>query len=72
LVFDERGPIDNPLRFPDECVRHKTLDVIGDLTLAPFDIFGKITAFRSGHQLNAELVRTLMARCHSSPLLKSA
>lgn len=72
LVFDERGPIENPLRFPDECVRHKTLDVIGDLALAPFDIVGRITAYRSGHQLNAELVRSLLARSHSSPLLKSA
>ncbi len=73
LVFDEQGPIENQLRFKDECVRHKTLDVIGDLTLAPFDIVGKITVFRGGHQLNAELVRQLLAACQASPpLLKSA
>lgn len=73
LVFDESGPIENELRFPDECVRHKALDVIGDLTLAPYDIVGKITAYRSGHQLNADLIRRLMAQCPvAHTLLKSA
>ena len=43
LVFDERGPIDNPLRFPDECVRHKMLDMAGDLALAGCDLIGRFT-----------------------------
>ena len=60
LVFDERGPVGNQLRFPDECVRHKTLDLVGDLALAGCDIQGRITAFRSGHRLNAELVQELL------------
>jgi UDP-3-O-acyl N-acetylglucosamine deacetylase len=60
LVFDDEGPIDNELRFPDECVRHKTLDLVGDLALAGCDIVGHITAHRSGHRLNAELVRVLL------------
>src|SRR5690606_4262530 len=34
LIFDEGGPIHNPLRYPDECVRHKVLDAVGDLALA--------------------------------------
>ena len=34
LVFDDDGPIDNRLRFPNECARHKALDVLGDLALA--------------------------------------
>ena len=73
LVFGDHGPLENQLRFTDECVRHKTLDMIGDLTLAPYDIVGKITAFRGGHQLNAELVRQLLTHCQAaSPLLKSA
>ncbi len=61
LVFDEAGPIDNELRYRDECARHKVLDVVGDLALAGCDIVGSIFAHRSGHRLNAELVRVLLA-----------
>ena len=60
LVFDNEGPMDNELRFPNECVRHKALDVIGDLSLAGCDVVGHIVAHRSGHRLNAELVRALL------------
>lgn len=60
LVFDERGPVMNTLRFPDECARHKLLDMVGDFALSGFDICGRITAHRSGHRLNAELVRQLL------------
>jgi len=61
LVFDENGPIQNSLRFDNECARHKALDVIGDFALAPFDIVGTFTAFRSGHKLNAEMVESLLS-----------
>jgi UDP-3-O-acyl N-acetylglucosamine deacetylase len=60
LVFDDRGPIENELRFENECVRHKTLDLLGDLALAGCDLVGRITAHRSGHRQNAELVRMLL------------
>ena len=60
LVFDADGPIDNELRFRDECVRHKALDLVGDLSLAGCDLVGHFVAFRSGHRLNAELVRILL------------
>lgn len=60
LVFDDRGPVGNTLRFANECARHKTLDLVGDLALAGCDLDGKFTAFRSGHRLNAELVRALL------------
>lgn len=49
-----------PLRFPDEYVRHKVLDMLGDLYLAPFEWTGKITAFRSGHKLNRMMARELV------------
>ncbi len=62
LVFDDGGLIDNVERFPDECVRHKLLDMVGDLALAGCDFAGRISACRSGHRLNAELVQTLLAR----------
>ena len=61
LVFDQTGPIDNDLRFPDECVRHKLLDMVGDLALAGCQLVGRFRAYRSGHRLNAEIVRALLA-----------
>jgi UDP-3-O-acyl-N-acetylglucosamine deacetylase len=48
-----------PLRFPDEFARHKVLDLLGDLYLAPFEWTGKVTAFRSGHRLNRAMARKL-------------
>ncbi len=60
LIFDENGPIENTLRCEDECVRHKTLDLLGDLALAGCDLIGRFTAHRSGHRLNAELVNVLL------------
>ncbi len=60
LVFDANGPVENELRFRDECVRHKALDLIGDLALAGCDLVGHFIAHRSGHRLNAELVRALL------------
>ena len=61
LVFGPEGPIHNTLRFPDECARHKVLDMVGDLALLGRDLLGHVTASRSGHQLNARLVRALLA-----------
>jgi UDP-3-O-acyl N-acetylglucosamine deacetylase len=61
LVFDRRGPIENTLRFADECVRHKSLDLVGDLALAGCDLVGCFVACRSGHSQNAQLVRALLA-----------
>ena len=60
LVFGPEGVIDNELRFENECVRHKALDVVGDLAVAGFDIAGRIIAHKSGHQLNGLFVRKLV------------
>ena len=60
VVFGKDGPIDNALRFPDECVRHKILDLIGDLSLLGRPIVGRILARRSGHSLNHAFVRALL------------
>ena len=62
LVFDEDGPVNNTLRFKDECARHKTLDMIGDLALAGADLHGEFEAYRTGHRLNAELVRQILGQ----------
>ncbi|HWE37210.1 MAG TPA: UDP-3-O-acyl-N-acetylglucosamine deacetylase [Isosphaeraceae bacterium] len=67
LIFGRDGVIDNALRFPDECVRHKILDLVGDLALAGRDLRGHVVAHRSGHALNAELVRALLAAAAEGP-----
>lgn len=56
LVINSDGPIKNSFRFPDECVRHKVVDLIGDLRLAGRPIVGRIVAYKSGHTLNQKLV----------------
>jgi len=63
LVFDADGPVDNELRYQDECVRHKVLDFVGDMALGGCDLVGHFVAHRSGHRLNAELVKVLLAEC---------
>ena len=70
LVFSPHGPIDNQLRFPDECVRHKLLDMVGDLALAGCDLVGRFVAYRSGHRLNAELVRAILDQGEAQQGLK--
>lgn len=59
IVFDKQGPVNNRLRYPDECARHKLLDLVGDLALTGIDVVGRITAHRGGHQLNGELAAAL-------------
>jgi UDP-3-O-[3-hydroxymyristoyl] N-acetylglucosamine deacetylase len=49
------------LRFPDEFVRHKILDAIGDLALLGMPVIGHFTAVMSGHSLNHQLVRKALA-----------
>src|SRR3954447_25535895 len=61
-----------PLRFPDEFVRHKILDIIGDLALFGQRIRGHVIAIKPGHGANAELVRALTREfARSAPLLES-
>ena len=62
LVFGREGPIGNKLRFPDECVRHKILDLLGDLMLLGQFLIGRVIARKSGHSLNHALVRALLER----------
>lgn len=59
LIFGAGGVIENALRVPDECARHKLLDCIGDFALLGCDLCGTVEASRSGHRLNAELLRRL-------------
>ena len=78
-VVVDRARILNPagLRSPDEFVRHKLLDAVGDLALAGAPLVGRFVAHRSGHTLNNKLLRALFAdrsswRETSSPALSVA
>ncbi len=59
LVIGKNGPIKNKFRFPDEPIRHKVLDLIGDLYLLGLPLKGHVVAIKSGHKLNMKLVGLL-------------
>ncbi len=62
-VCFERESVMNPggLRFPDECCRHKALDLIGDLALIGKPLLGHVIAERAGHAMHAALVARIMS-----------
>ncbi len=62
IVLDEASVM-NPegLRYPDEFVRHKVLDAIGDFALSPIPIIGSVTLVKAGHELHAELVQSIFS-----------
>lgn len=59
LVVGPDGPINNKLRWPDEYVRHKILDLVGDLAILGAALRAKVIAVGSGHGTNASLVRRI-------------
>jgi UDP-3-O-acyl N-acetylglucosamine deacetylase len=61
LVIGPNGPINNRFRHGNELVRHKILDIVGDLSLLGADLCGHVVAYRSGHPLNIELLQALTA-----------
>ncbi len=60
IVLGTKGPENGPLRFSDEYVRHKILDLIGDLALAGHRIEGHVVAERAGHAMHTALVSRLL------------
>jgi UDP-3-O-[3-hydroxymyristoyl] N-acetylglucosamine deacetylase len=62
VCFNSEGPL-NPdgLRAPDECCRHKALDLIGDLALLGRPLLGHVIAERAGHAMHAALVARIMS-----------
>lgn len=60
IILTRDGVQNGPLRFPDEFVRHKVLDLIGDLALAGRYILGHVAAERAGHAMHTALVSRLM------------
>jgi UDP-3-O-[3-hydroxymyristoyl] N-acetylglucosamine deacetylase/3-hydroxyacyl-[acyl-carrier-protein] dehydratase len=59
LVVGINGVVNNTLRFPNECIRHKVLDLIGDLYLVGCPIKAHVIALRSGHSLNLKLTKKI-------------
>lgn len=61
IVLTEEGMLnETPLRFADEFVRHKVLDIIGDLALLGMPVRGRFTAEKSGHAIHAQLMSKLL------------
>jgi UDP-3-O-[3-hydroxymyristoyl] N-acetylglucosamine deacetylase len=60
IILTAQGVQNGPLRFPDEFVRHKVLDLIGDLALAGRRIQGRVIAERAGHAMHTALVQRLL------------
>lgn len=59
LVLDGDTVVENELRFPDECLRHKVMDLVGDLALVGRRLSMHILARQSGHALNVEFARRI-------------
>lgn len=59
IIGPDGSPVDNAFRFSNECARHKTLDLIGDLALAGVELVGRFTSFRGGHNLNGRMAKQL-------------
>lgn len=62
IVLDDDGIInEDGLRYPNEFVRHKILDAIGDLYIIGHPILGEFSAYKSGHHLNNQLIRAILS-----------
>ena len=63
VVLDDRGVL-NPggLRFPEECVRHKILDAVGDMALLGLPLLGHLEVGRGSHELHYSFLQLLMSR----------
>jgi UDP-3-O-[3-hydroxymyristoyl] N-acetylglucosamine deacetylase / 3-hydroxyacyl-[acyl-carrier-protein] dehydratase len=62
VVINDDGKVDGAMRFTDEPVRHKVLDIMGDLALLGAPLRAHIIAVKSGHELNAALVKKITER----------
>ncbi len=72
IVLDEKNMLNKQgLRYPDEFVRHKILDAIGDLYMIGYSILGQYNAYKSGHDLNNQLIRAVLADKNSFEIVTS-
>jgi len=62
VVLDDYQVInEGGLRYPDECVRHKILDFMGDMALVGRPVVGRFTGYKTGHSLNHAFFKTLLS-----------
>ncbi|MEM9555945.1 MAG: UDP-3-O-acyl-N-acetylglucosamine deacetylase [Acidobacteriota bacterium] len=66
ILVGEDNVINTDLRFPDEFVRHKILDIVGDLYLLGYPVRGKVTARLTGHRHNIAILREILR--HNPPI----
>jgi UDP-3-O-[3-hydroxymyristoyl] N-acetylglucosamine deacetylase len=71
IVLGETSVLNNALRFEDEFVRHKILDVVGDLALVGHPIVGHVVAHRGGHALHTEFAAKICQEAHAWQLVES-
>lgn len=72
MVIGKKGIVNGPFRFEDEVVRHKTLDLLGDLTLLNRPLLGKITVKRAGHRYHVELAKVILRKFGNEESLKNS
>jgi UDP-3-O-[3-hydroxymyristoyl] N-acetylglucosamine deacetylase len=71
IVLGETGVLNNALRFEDEFVRHKILDVIGDLSLVGYPVIGHLVAHRGGHALHTAFAAKILEEADAWRLVES-
>jgi UDP-3-O-[3-hydroxymyristoyl] N-acetylglucosamine deacetylase len=70
IVLGETGVLNNTLRFEDEFVRHKILDVIGDLSLVGYPVVGHLVAHRGGHALHTAFAAKILEEAEAWRLVE--
>lgn len=68
IIRDDAVLTNEPLRYPEEFVRHKMLDIVGDLTLIGRPLRGHVTAIRPSHAANCELARAITAQVRKAQI----
>jgi UDP-3-O-[3-hydroxymyristoyl] N-acetylglucosamine deacetylase len=71
IVLGETGVLNNTLRFEDEFVRHKILDLIGDLSLVGYPLIGHVVAHRGGHALHTAFAAKILEERDAWRLVES-
>jgi UDP-3-O-[3-hydroxymyristoyl] N-acetylglucosamine deacetylase len=71
IVIGDTGVLNNALRFEDEFVRHKILDVIGDMALVGYPLIGHLVAHRGGHALHTEFAAKVLEESDAWTLVEA-
>ena len=71
IVIGDTGVLNNALRFEDEFVRHKILDVIGDMALVGYPLIGHLVAHRGGHALHTEFAAKVLEETDAWTLVEA-